>query len=426
MTAMATKANCGSLRSAPRHSGGKRAVNRLSPRATAWDEHNALVAKDDGAEGAPDGPLGGLTAVVKDNLCTKGTRTTAGSASLAKYVPPFDATAVARLRQAGAALIGKANLDEFAMGSSTEFSSFGPTHNPIDADRVPGGSSGGSAAAVTSGLCDIALGSDTGGSIRQPAAFCGCVGLKPTYGLVPRHGLVAYASSLDTVGPLGRSVESVTRCLGQIAGADGYDQTASAGGFEEPEMVPPERMPAKPLEGKRLGLFDPGDVQGVEDVVKARFNEAADTLERLGAIVERVRLPSFEAGLPAYYIIAPSEASSNLARYDGIRYGSRSPSDSFALPESDMSLKPFQREGPVHEESPPPTLAEAYARARSLLGPEVIRRILAGTYTLSAGYADAYYARAQLVRSIVRSELEDAMRGKSAILLPTTPTTAFR
>lgn len=400
----------------------------------ALDEHNALVARfeeHDPKSSASDRKRVGI----KDNLCTEGTRTSAGSVLLSQYVPPYDASCVARVQKSSDeyTIFGKTNLDEFAMGSSTELSAFGATVNPHDTARVPGGSSGGSAAAVASGTVDIALGSDTGGSIRQPAAFCGVVGLKPTYGRVPRHGLVAFASSLDTIGPISNSVADSAHLLDTIAGADGFDCTALSAPetpftqalLDESEL----NWRSKPLHGTTIGVLDFS--AGVDQRVKDCVDTAAHELEALGASTETVTLSSIEDGLAAYHIIAPSEASSNLARYDGLRYGSRTQqSASRSLPQSAMTLRPLDEAASdaaadIEASSSAPTLSQAYAEARAMLGPEVTRRILTGTYTLSAGYTDQYYARAQQVRALLQQELANVLERTSAIVMPTTPTVAF-
>jgi len=354
------------------------------------------------ARGEALGPLAGVPLAVKDNLCATGGPTTAGSRILSSYEPPYDATAVARLRQAGAVVVGKTNMDEFGMGSTTEGSAFHATANPFDATRVPGGSSGGSAASVAARSCAGALGSDTGGSIRQPASFCGVVGVKPTYGRVSRHGLVAYASSLDTVGPIAQTVRDAALLLGAVAGADPMDATCSAAPVPAyaAALQPAEAMGSQPLAGLTLGLLDASDGPGVSPGVAAAVAAAAAHLESLGAAVERVSLPSFELGLPAYYVLAPCEASSNLSRYDGVRYGARA--------EDADDLGSMYRS----------------TRQRGL-GAEVKRRILVGTYALSAGYYDAYYKRAQQVRTLVKQELGGALGKCDALLLPAAPTAAY-
>eukprot|EP00887_Chlorella_sp_A99_P000286 scaffold13.g286.t1 len=355
------------------------------------------------ADGRAPGRLAGVPIAIKDNICTAGLATTAGCRQLEGYVPPYDATVVARLRAAGAVVLGKTNLDEFGMGSSTENSGFAPTRNPWDPARVPGGSSGGSAAAVAAGLAAGALGSDTGGSIRLPAHFCGVMGVKPTYGRVSRYGLVAYASSLDCIGPLARSVADAAEILSAIAGPDPSDSTSSARPAEDfaAGLPPAAALPSAPLAGRRLGLIAETVGEGVDRGVGDAVAAAARRLEGLGAVVEEVSLPSFAYGLPAYYVIALSEASSNLSRYDGVRYGRRADGA---------------------EE-----LREMYMRTRDEgLGAEVKRRILMGTYALSAGYYDAYYKRAQQVRTLIQREMSAALRTYDALLCPTAPTPAYR
>jgi len=351
--------------------------------------------------GAAGGPLAGFTVGVKDNLWVAGLPTTAGSRALEGWEPPEDATAVARLRAAGAVILGKTNMDEFGMGSSTESSAFQPTRNPWAEGRVPGGSSGGSAAAVAAGLVRGALGSDTGGSIRQPASFCGCVGLKPTYGRVSRYGLLAYASSLDTVGPLGATVGDCARLLSAVAGADPLDATCLPLPPQDFAAALPEvgSLGEQPLAGRRFGLLADTLEAGVHPGVAAAVRAAAARLEGLGAAVEEVRLPSSSFGLPAYYTIAVSEASSNLSRYDGIQYGVR-------------------REAP--------DMAGTVAGSRGAgLGAEVKRRILMGTYALSSGFYDAYYDRALRMRRRIKEEHEGALREYDALLSPCAPSPAY-
>ncbi len=341
-------------------------------------------------------PLAGVPLAIKDNLCTKGIRTTCSSRMLENFVPPYESTVTERLWQAGAVLLGKTNLDEFAMGSSTETSAFGASSNPWDLSRVPGGSSGGSAAAVASGECMAALGSDTGGSIRQPASFCGVVGLKPTYGRVSRWGLVAFASSLDQVGPFTTNVADAAELLQVMAGADPRDATCL-------DVAVPDYCSAflEPLSGVRVGLISECfDQNGLDLQVKASVLAAADQLQSLGAELVEVSCPRFSDGIATYYVIAPSEASANLARYDGVKYGYRS-------------------EGAN-------SLAEMTALSRAEgFGSEVQRRILIGTYALSAGYMDAYYKKAQQVRTLIRRDFEAAFKSVDVLLTPTSPTTAF-
>ena len=341
-------------------------------------------------------PLAGVPLAIKDNLCTKGIRTTCSSRMLENFVPPYESTVTERLWQAGAVLLGKTNLDEFAMGSSTETSAFGATSNPWDLSRVPGGSSGGSAAAVASGECMAALGSDTGGSIRQPASFCGVVGLKPTYGRVSRWGLVAFASSLDQVGPFTTNVADAAELLQVIAGPDPRDTTCL-------DVAVPDYCSAisEPLSGVRVGLISECFEQnGLDSQVKASVLAAAEQLQSLGADLVEVSCPRFSDGIATYYVIAPSEASANLARYDGVKYGYRA--------QGAKSLAAMT----------------ALSRAEGF-GSEVQRRILIGTYALSAGYVDAYYKKAQQVRTLIRRDFEAAFKTVDVLLTPTSPTTAF-
>jgi len=347
------------------------------------------------AAGDDPGPLAGVPIALKDNLCTHGIPTTCSSRILEGWRPPYDATVVQRVAAAGAVAVGKANLDEFAMGSSTENSAFGPTRNPRDPSRVPGGSSGGSAAAVAAGFAPLSLGSDTGGSIRQPAALCGVVGVKPTYGSVSRSGLIAFASSLDQIGPFATSVADAALLLDVIAGPDPLDSTSS------PEAhVPVLPVLDQGVAGLRIGIVDElVDAEGVEPEVRAAVLAAAAALEAAGAVVDRVSVPSVVYGLSAYYLIAPAEASSNLARYDGVRYGLRVDG---------------------------PDLATMNARTRDAgFGPEVKRRIMLGTYALSAGYYDAYYGKAQKVRTLIVRDFARAYGTFDALLSPTSPTVAF-
>ena len=345
-------------------------------------------------------PLAGVPLAIKDNLCTKGVRTTCSSRMLENFVPPYESTVTERLWNAGAVLVGKTNLDEFAMGSSTETSAFGASHNPWNPERVPGGSSGGSAAAVAAGEAMGALGSDTGGSIRQPASFCGVVGLKPTYGRVSRWGLVAFASSLDQVGPFTTSVADAAELLQVIAGADPRDATCLTA------PVPDYRAAlAQPIKGLRVGIVrECFSADGLAPEVAAAVMAAAETLQALGCELVDVSCPRFNDGIATYYVISPSEASANLARYDGVKYGYRS-SGSDAAGDS---------------------LAQMTARSRAEgFGDEVQRRILIGTYALSAGYVDAYYKKAQQVRTLIRRDFDAAFQGVDVLLTPTSPTTAF-
>ncbi len=361
------------------------AADEARAAADAVDE--ALLA------GRALGPLAGVPIALKDNLCTRGIPTTCASRILRGWRPPYDATVVVRLRDAGAIMVGKTNLDEFAMGSSTENSCAGPTRHPMDPSRVPGGSSGGSAAAVGAGLVPLALGSDTGGSVRQPAALCGTVGMKPTYGLVSRYGLVAFASSLDQIGPIARSVADAALLFEVIAGHDPRDSTS----LDHP--VPAvSRSLGRGVDGMRVGLVDELVADTAPDVAR-RVREAAEELTNAGAIVEEVSVPEMRLGLSAYYLIAPAEASSNLARYDGVRYGLR-------VDAQDVTAMNIA------------TRTEGF-------GAEVKRRIMLGTYALSAGYYDAYYGKAQRVRTLIVRAFERAYERFDVLLGATAPSTAF-
>ncbi len=347
------------------------------------------------AAGENPGPLAGVPVALKDNLCTRGVPTTCSSRILEGWLPPYDATVVCRLADAGAVVVGKTNMDEFAMGSSTEHSAFGPTRNPLDPSRVPGGSSGGSAAAVAAGFAPLGLGSDTGGSIRQPAALCGVVGAKPTYGVVSRYGLIAFASSLDQIGPLATTVDDAAALLDAIAGPDPADSTCLA----DPPPVASARLGAG-VDGLRVGVVEElAAAEGIGADVAARTREAADALAGAGAKVDDVQVPAAVHGLSAYYLIAPAEASSNLARYDGVRYGKRVAA---------------------------PDITEMYLATRSEgFGPEVKRRIMLGTYALSAGYYDAYYGQAQKARTLIIRDFDNAYERFDVLLAPTAPGTAF-
>ncbi len=345
-------------------------------------------------------PLAGVPVALKDNLCTRGIRTTASSRILERYVPPYDATVVARLEAAGAVIVGKTNCDEFAMGSSNENSAFGPTRNPWSLDRTPGGSSGGSAAAVAAGMTPLALGSDTGGSVRQPAAMCGVVGLKPTYGRVSRYGLIAFGSSLDQIGPLTRTVGDAAVVLAVMAGEDPADATSA------PEPVADYAAAIDAgggdLRAARIGV-PRVLLEGVDQDVRRAFDAALEVLSARGATLVDTALPHAQHAIAVYYLVATAEASSNLARYDGVRYGFRAAGDE---------------------------LRAMYARTRAQgFGPEVKRRIMLGTYVLSAGYYDAYYLKAQQVRTLILRDYEQAFSGSGAvdvIAMPTSPTPAFR
>ena len=347
------------------------------------------------AAGDDPGPLAGVPIALKDNMCTRGIPTTCSSKILDGWRPPYDATVVQRLAAAGAVVVGKTNLDEFAMGSSTENSAFGPTRNPLDLERVPGGSSGGSAAAVAAGFAPLAFGSDTGGSIRQPAALCGVVGVKPTYGRVSRYGLVAFASSLDQIGPFTTTVADAALALEVIGGHDPRDTTSI-----------PQPAPSlldvldRGVEGLRVGIVGELAGEGIDADVLDRLGEAAVALEKAGAVVGEASVPAAVYGLSAYYLIAPAEASSNLARYDGIRYGLRVDG---------------------------PTTGDVYDRTRTAgFGDEVKRRIMLGTYALSAGYYDAYYGKALKVRTLILRDFATAYEQFDLLLSPTSPCEAFR
>lgn len=350
----------------------------------------------DRKSGKNPGPLAGIPIAVKDNICTKGLRTTCGSKILEKFEPPYSATAVERLESAGAVVIGKTAMDEFGMGSTSETNAFGVVRNPVDPTRIPGGSSGGSAVAVAEGVVPVSLGSDTGGSIRLPASFCGVVGLKPTYGRVSRYGLVAYASSLDQIGPFGTSVSDVAEMLNLIAGSDPRDNTSA--GCSLPDF---ERALDQGVAGLRVGIPAEYWGEGLDPAVRASLEEGVDRLKSAGATIVPVQLPSTQHAVSAYYIIAMAEASSNLSRFDGVRYTGRA--------ENAKSL------------------LEMYGRTRSaLFGEEVKRRILIGTFVLSSGYYDAYYAKAQRVREVIRREFDRAFECCDLLAAPTAPTTAWK
>jgi aspartyl-tRNA(Asn)/glutamyl-tRNA(Gln) amidotransferase subunit A len=365
--------------------------------AAAADDLNAYTWVSDEEQPPPveeGSPLAGVPVAVKDLFCTEGVPSQAGSKILEGYLPPYTATAVQRLEGAGAPVLGKTNQDEFAMGSSTEHSAYGPTLNPWDRTRVPGGSSGGSAAAVAAGTAPWAIGTDTGGSIRQPAALCGIVGMKPTYGAISRYGMIAFASSLDQAGPFTRDVTDAALLLGAMVGQDPCDSTSI--GLREPIGAPS----ATDLQGIRLGVPEELTGEGIEPGVLERFNETLDLARELGATVETMQLPHAPHGLAAYYLIAPAEASSNLARYDGVRYGHRA-------------------EGATD-------LLTMYTRTREEgFGAEVKRRIMLGTYALSSGYYDAYYGRAQKVRTRIAEDFRNAWGRFDFVVTPTSPSVAF-
>jgi len=355
----------------------------------------AKAADERLARGEISSPLLGIPLAVKDNFLTRGVRTTCASKILGNFIAPYDGTTVTKLRQAGAVILGKTNLDEFAMGSSCENSAFFPTRNPWNTDRVPGGSSGGSAAAVAADQCIAAVGTDTGGSIRQPAACCGIVGLKPTYGRVSRYGIVAFASSMDQVGPMTKDVRDSALLLESIAGPDPADSTS----VDRP-VVPYRKLLDGEVRGLRLGIPKEYFVSGMQPEVESAVRQAMRLLEKNGATLEEISLPHTEYAIAVYYIVATAEASSNLARYDGMRYGHRAQAGD---------------------------LTETYMRSREEgFGAEVKRRIMLGTYALSAGYYDAYYLKAQRVRALIRRDFDEVFKRCDVIVTPTAPTTAFK
>jgi aspartyl-tRNA(Asn)/glutamyl-tRNA(Gln) amidotransferase subunit A len=366
------------------------AADRALDRAAAIDQRRAA--------GDRLGPLAGVPIALKDNMCVRGMRTTASSKILDAFIPPYDATIVTRLEAAGAVIVGKTNCDEFAMGSSNENSAYGPVRNPWNLDTTPGGSSGGSAAAVAARCVPLALGSDTGGSIRQPASFCGVVGLKPTYGRVSRYGLLAFASSLDQIGPFARTVGDAAMALSAIAGHDPCDATSSTA--EVPDYT---AVLTGDVRNVRVGVPRAFVSEGVDDRVRAAYDAALDTLRNSGATLVDIDLPHAKLAIPVYYLICTAEASSNLARYDGVKYGYRSPAA------KDGSLK------------------EMYSRSRDEgFGAEVKRRIMLGTYVLSAGYYDAFYVKAQQVRTLLRRDYEQAFGSVDVVAMPTSPIPPFR
>ncbi|WP_224269616.1 Asp-tRNA(Asn)/Glu-tRNA(Gln) amidotransferase subunit GatA [Haloprofundus salinisoli] len=369
-----------------------------------------IFVTEETVESDADGPLSGKTVAVKDNISTEGLRTTCGSAMLDDYVPPYDATVVKRLKDAGATIVGKANMDEFGMGSTTETSAFGATKNPVDPERVPGGSSGGSAAAVAAGEADLALGTDTGGSVRNPAAFCGVVGIKPTYGLVSRYGLVAYANSLEQIGPFAPTVAEAAELLDVIAGPDAKDATTRDEGVNSDYAGAADGD----VDGLTVGV--PTElVEGADDRVVEAFEAALSELEAQGAETTEVSLESVGHAVQAYYVIAMSEASSNLARFDGVRYGT---SASEASGGSEGERSEFSGESGGYEGN----WNESFARAREEgFGAEVKRRILLGTYALSAGYHDKYYKKAQDARAWVAQDFDAAFEAVDVLASPTMP-----
>ena len=379
------------------------------------------------AAGESTGPLAGVPIAIKDAICTKGLETTCASRILEGFVPPYDATVIARLREADAVIIGKTNMDQFGMGSSNENSGYEVCRNPLDTSRVPGGSSGGSAAALAAGTAVLALGEDTGGSIRQPAAFCGVVGLKPTYGRVSRFGIIAYGSSFDQVGPMARNVEDCARLLGVIAGHDTMDTTSSSEAV--PDYVADLR---RGIEGLRIGVPEEYLAEGLDPTVKESVSRAIERMESLGGRVESVHLPHTEYAVAAYYILVTAEASSNLARYDGVKYGYRGDAGgtSTAGPVgggAGGAPAAGATAGGKAGIAPEDRLDTMYGSTRSEgFGLEVKRRIMLGTYVLSTGYYDAYYDKAQRVRTLIKNDFDQAFEKVDLLVAPTTPTAAFR
>lgn len=377
----------------------RRETDRLNSYITILDDSakaTAAAIDEQVRSGKTPGPLAGVPVAIKDNIMIAGAKTTCASKILGKYVAPYDATVIARLKKAGAVFIGKTNMDEFAMGSSTENSSFGVARNPWDTQRIPGGSSGGSAITVGAGSVPLSLGSDTGGSIRQPASLCGVLGMKPTYGRVSRYGLVAFASSLDQIGPFARTVEDLAVLLSVISGPDDRDSTSAS------QSVPDFKKESQgTVAGLRIGIPKEYFVEGIDPDVAKSVEEAGKVLTKMGATLQEISLPNSDAAVAVYYILAPSEASSNLARFDGMRYGFRNPSAS--------------------------NLIEQYGlNRRDGFGPEVKRRIIIGTYALSSGYYDAYYAKAQKVRTLIKRDFERAFESVDVIMTPVSPTPAFK
>lgn len=379
-------------------------INQVEPKVKAYitQTKDAAAAQAEALDEKLKGwrrtlPLMGMPLAIKDNICTEGVLTTCASRILGNFAPPYDATVIAKLREQGYLLLGKTNLDEFAMGSSTENSAFGPSRNPWNLQYVPGGSSGGSAAAVAADECAAALGSDTGGSIRQPAAFCGVVGLKPTYGRVSRYGLVAFASSLDQIGPITKCVADAAILLGIIAGHDPRDSTSAA--VPVPDYL--KVLKRRDLRKIRIGVPVEYFAEGLDPEVDRAVKDAIGELKKLGGEIKEIKLPTMDAAIATYYVIATAEASSNLARYDGVKYGLRSKQTK--------------------------DLLELYTKTRQEgFGPEVKRRIMLGTYALSAGYYEAYYGKAQAVRTLIRRDFDAAFKEVDLIVTPVTPTPAFK
>jgi aspartyl-tRNA(Asn)/glutamyl-tRNA(Gln) amidotransferase subunit A len=402
-----------------KHDGAVKAFLLVNPDA-ALARAREIDARRAAGQGV--GRLAGLPVAIKDVICTEGVKTTCASRILEHFVPPYDATVVKKLKVADAVLIGKTNMDEFAMGGSTENSAYFKTTNPWDTSRVPGGSSGGAAACLAAGMAPLSIGTDTGGSIRQPAAFCGVTGLKPTYGRVSRYGLVAFASSLDQIGPLGHSAEDCALLLEVLAGHDPLDSTSA----NLPTPRYSESM-KQPLAGLKLGLAREYFAAGLDSEIEASVRDAVKVYQSLGATIHDVSMPNTKYGIATYYIIAPSEASSNLARYDGVHYGYRT--DEKAMLES-LAAEQKQLEGakdPKRLTDLDTPLIRLYRQTRAEgFGPEVKRRIMLGTYTLSAGYYDAYYLKALKVRRLIRGDYDKAFEQVDFVVGPTTPSPAFK
>jgi aspartyl-tRNA(Asn)/glutamyl-tRNA(Gln) amidotransferase subunit A len=408
LAALCAEITAGRVKAVDLAAGYYERIAKINPRLNVYlslTKERALAqaarVDDAAAKGNPLAPLAGIPVGIKDVLVMQGAPATAGSKILEGYRPPYDATAVARLEAAGAVLLGKINCDGFAMGSSNENSAYGPVRNPVDTDRVPGGSSGGSAAAVAANIAVATLGSDTGGSIRQPASFCGVVGVLPTYGRVSRYGLIAFASSLDRVGPFAANVRDAATLLGVIAGHDPKDATSSTAPVPDyaTESDEPVKEPGKA--GLRIGVPAEYFAEGLDPEVRAAIEKGIAALEKAGCTVKQVSLPHTKFAIPTYYLVATAEASANLARFDGVRYGYRSPSSE--------------------------TLSAMYSHSRDEgFGSEVKRRILLGTYALSAGYYDAYYLKAQQVRRLLAEEFIRVFADVDAIVTPTAPTPAFK
>ncbi len=397
-------------------------IEQLDPKIHAYvhvAKDRAMAEAKEADQTRKKGPLAGIPILIKDNICVEEEVTTCASKILEGFRPPYNATVIEKLKGAGAILMGKSNMDEFAFGSSCETSVYGPTHNPWNLECVPGGSSGGSAAAVAGGLAVMALGSDTGGSIRQPAALCGIVGMKPTYGRVSRYGLIAFASSLDQIGPLTRDVRDAALLMNVIAGHDGRDSTSV-------ETPVPEYTKAlsKEINGMKIGIPKEYFVGGIDPEVEKSVKEAIHCLEKLGAKVEPISLPNTEHAISVYYIVAPSEASSNLARFDGVQYGYRNTENGkWKMENGEEGDCPRMGTVPKNEE---PLRQMYFATRGEGFGKEAKRRIILGTYALSSGYYDAYYLKAQKVRTLIKNDFDRAFESYDCLVTPTSPTPAFK